>query len=46
MVRFPAGARDFNIYQDVQIGCRAHPVSDPRGIGGFFIGDMAFGVWN
>jgi len=46
MVRFLAEARDFNIFQDVQIGSGAHPVSDSRGIGVFFAGDIAFGVWN
>ena len=34
MVRFPAGARDFIIFQDVQIASGAHPFSHSRVIGG------------
>jgi len=43
---FLAGARDFNVFQDVQIVSGAHPVSDSRGFGGLFAGDIVFGVCN
>jgi hypothetical protein len=44
VVRFLAGTRAANIFQHVQICSGAHPVSDSRGIGGFFAEDIAFGV--
>jgi hypothetical protein len=45
-VCFPAEARHFSLFHNIQTGPGAHPTSYPMGIGGPFPRGKAAGTWN